>query len=806
MKDDPKEVIRHLERALEFELQKGCVNFRGHQLFSDFLRERLKALKDQLKTGHLRTPAEKNLWEKFHSLALRYPELNPPERKSFISELHDELKKLSAEPPQFSIQHLDRSSPIQYLKGVGPRLAERFENLEIRTVEDLLYHFPREYLDRQTLATISNLREDETATLSGKILSLEELRPRPSLRITKGLLSDGTGMLELVWYHNIKNPYVRAHSVMEQLEPGDTALFSGKVKRDPYSMGFQLHNPEFQLLSTDPNHAGTVEGPHWGRIVPIYPATENLKVKNIRSLIQKALDAALPSLTDPLPFDTLQKERLLELNPALMNIHFPKDFDLLKRAKERLVFDEFFYLHLGLSYRRSLHRQEEKGYILKSRSDLIPKIIKALPFKLTEAQEKACREIMADLGSPKPMMRLLQGDVGSGKTIVALLTLLAAVENGYQGAFMAPTEILAEQHYRKFLEYLKGFDVTVGYLSGSQPAKEKKILLEKLKSGEIDLIVGTHALFQKEVTFKELALIVVDEQHRFGVEQRGLLRSKGQSPEILNMTATPIPRTLAMTIHGDLDISVLNALPSGRKPIETLLFPGKERKRAYELLKSEIGKGRQAYVVYPLIEESEKLPLKAVTDGAEYLKNKVFPKYSIGLLHGQIPKPQRDEVMNRFREGKIQILVATTVIEVGVDVPNATVMIIENAERFGLAQLHQLRGRVGRGGEQSYCLLMEGHFSQLGRERLNVMTSSTDGFYIAEKDLELRGPGEFLGFKQSGIPEFRIANLVTDKDLFQRAREEAFRVMDHDPGLGDHPLLAKELKKRFKGFAQFLEG
>lgn len=799
MKELPKEALHHLEKGIEFELGKGCVNFRGHQLFSDFLSGKLKELKEQTKEN-LKTPGERNMWESVYSRSLRYPELSLPERNLLLTHLKKLLQQLE-KTEVLPIKQLDPESPIQYLKGVGPRLAERFEKLEIKTIEDLLYHFPREYLDRQTLTPINNLQEKETTTVSGKILSLEEIRPRPNLRITKGLLSDGTGMLELIWYHNIKNPYARSHGITEQLEQGDTAIFSGKIKRDPYSMGFQLHNPEFQVTSEESS-----ESAHWGRIVPIYPATENLKVRNIRTLIQKGLEGMLPSLADPLPSEARKEEGLMELSPALFNIHFPKDFDLLKKAKERLIFDEFFYLQLGLAYRRGLHRQEEKGYVLKPKTDLTQKVLKALPFKLTEAQEKACREIQLDLASQKPMMRLLQGDVGSGKTIVALLTLLVAMDNGYQGAFMAPTELLAEQHYRKFLEYLKDFSIQVGYLSGSQTAKEKKALLEGLKKGKTQLVVGTHALFQKEVAFKELALIVVDEQHRFGVEQRGLLRSKGKSPEILNMTATPIPRTLAMTLHGDLDISVLNALPSGRKPVETLVFNGKERKRAYEVLKQEMDKGRQAYVVYPLIEESEKLPLKAVTEGAEYLKNKVFPKYSIGLLHGQMPKAQRDQVMNRFRDGNIQILVATTVIEVGVDVPNATVMMIENGERFGLAQLHQLRGRVGRGGEQSYCLLMEGHFSQLGRERLNIMASSTDGFYIAEKDLELRGPGEFLGFKQSGIPEFKIANLITDKELFEKARKEAFALTEKDSRLNHYPLLLKELKKRFKGFASFLEG
>ncbi len=799
MKELPKEALHHLKKGIEFELGKGCINFRGHKLFSDFLSGKLKELKERA-IENLKTSGEKNLWESLYSQSLRYPELSLPERNLLLIHLKKLIQQLE-KAEVLPIQPLDPESPIQYLRGVGPRLAERFEKLEIRTVEDLLYHFPREYVDRQTLTPINNLREEETVTVSGKILSIEEIRPRPSLRITKGLLSDGTGMLELIWYHNIKNPYARTHGITEQLEQGDAAIFSGKIKRDPYSMGFQLHNPEFQVTSEESS-----ESAHWGRIVPIYPATENLKVRNIRTLIQKGLEGTLPSLADPLPSETRKGESMMELSPALFNIHFPRDFDLLKKAKERLIFDEFFYLQLGLAYRRGLHRQEEKGYVLKPQTDLTRKVLKALPFKLTGAQEKACREIQLDLASQKPMMRLLQGDVGSGKTIVALLTLLVAVDNGYQGAFMAPTEILAEQHYRKFLEYLEDFSIRVGYLSGSQTAKEKKALLEGLKNGKTQLVVGTHALFQKEVDFNELALIVVDEQHRFGVEQRGLLRSKGKSPEILNMTATPIPRTLAMTLHGDLDISVLNALPSGRKPIETLVFNGKERKKAYELLKSEIGKGRQVYVVYPLIEESEKLPLKAVTEGVEYLKNKIFPQYSIGLLHGQMQKAQRDQVMNRFREGKIQIMVATTVIEVGVDVPNATVMMIENSERFGLAQLHQLRGRVGRGGEQSYCLLMEGHFSQLGRERLNIMASSTDGFYIAEKDLELRGPGEFLGFKQSGLPEFKIANLITDKELFEKARKEAFALTERDPRLNDYPLLIKELKKRFKKFATFLEG
>jgi len=609
-------------------------------------------------------------------------------------------------------------------------------------------------------------------------------------------VGDGTGFVNASWFHAKANRYM-LERYKAQFPKNANIILSGTAKPDSFTGRMTIDKPQHQVISGD---FDSEEQPdslpkslHIGRIVPVYPLTDNLNAKVLRRAIYNAIETFSGQIDDILPDTIKQSLSLIDKQTAIRQIHFPDSNEYLEKARRRLIFEEFFMMQLRLALIRQQNKRTAGGLTLNIKEDgLVERFVASLPFELTNAQKNAYDEILADLNSPEPMQRLLQGDVGSGKTVVACMTLLAAVENSYQGALMAPTEILAEQHYRNFIRWLTPLGVSVGFFVGKHGAKLRREMLQNLKNGQTGIAIGTHALIQDGVEFNNLGAVVIDEQHRFGVRQRTELKNKGVNPEMLTMTATPIPRTLALAVHGDLDLTVIDELPKGRLPVKTALITSRERKKAFELIRKEINKGHQAYIVFPLIEESETLSAKAASQEAEKLQNTVFSDLSIGLVHGKLAPAEKDRVMEDFRDGKYEILVSTTVIEVGVDVPNATVMLIENAERFGLSQLHQLRGRVGRSDRQSYCVLATESSSPETRQRLEIMTHTNNGFIIAEKDLELRGPGEFTGTKQSGIPDLLLADLTKDVNLLETAREEAFKFVESN-SIKNYPLLEKRI-------------
>jgi ATP-dependent DNA helicase RecG len=567
---------------------------------------------------------------------------------------------------------------------------------------------------------------------------------------------------------------------------------SGLVKQSKY--GKTLQDPELEVL----DHGNSaIESLEVGRVVPIYPLTEGVGA----SLVRRAMIAALPAaqhLPEALPPGIRQQYQLPTITEAIPQIHFPPDGQALAQARRRLVFDEFFYLQLGLLQRRAQQKQEQTQVVLAPTGQLIDRFYDLLPFQFTHAQQRVVNDILTDLQQTSPMNRLVQGDVGSGKTVVAIVALLAAIQAGYQGALMAPTEVLAEQHYRKLVEWFSLLHLPVELLTGSTKAKKRREIHAQLQTGELPLLVGTHALIQEGVNFQQLGLVVIDEQHRFGVQQRAKLQEKGQNPHVLTMTATPIPRTLALTLHGDLEVSQIDELPPGRQGIKTTVLGGSDRPQAYDLMRREIAQGRQVYVVLPLVEESEKMDLKSAIAEYSHLQETVFPDFQVGLLHGRMTSAEKEGAIGQFRDRQTQILVSTTVVEVGVDVPNATVMLIEHADRFGLAQLHQLRGRVGRGSAQSFCLLMTSNRSETALQRLKVLEQSQDGFFISEMDLRFRGPGQVLGTRQTGLPDFALASLVADQAVLELAREAAEQVMIADASLAQWPGLKRELNDRYR--------
>jgi ATP-dependent DNA helicase RecG len=608
---------------------------------------------------------------------------------------------------------------------------------------------------------------------------------RPRLELLKVAVGDGTGIIYAVWFNQ---SYLR-----KSFPAGTVVILSGKVDR---FREIQLLNPTYEILTGDEDDLI-----HTGRLVPIYSLTEQLTQRSLRSLIKEALDKYAARLPEILPETIRKTHSLIDLSRALIHIHFPDGEEDNTVAHRRLIFDEFFFLQLGLALRKE-KKIQGKGIQHRVPGKLFEGLKEVLPFELTAAQERVIEQVRVDMEREVPMNRLLQGDVGSGKTIVATFALLTAVEGGFQAALMVPTEILAEQHFLNLQRWLLPRGIKVTLLIGSISSRMRKEALGDIASGESNIIVGTHALIQEEIKFSRLSLIVIDEQHRFGVRQRAALKGKGlETPDVLIMTATPIPRTLALTVYGDLDVSTIDELPPGRKPVVTYWVREKNRPGVYKFVEEEIKKGRQAYIVYPLIEKSEKLDVKAATEMAEHFQRNIFPHLRVGLLHGRMKGEVKEKIMKSFKQGKINILVSTTVIEVGIDIPNASLMVIEEAERFGLAQLHQMRGRVGRGDYQSYCLLMGSPASQEGRKRLQVMTETGDGFQIAEEDLELRGPGEFFGTRQSGMPELRLGNIVSDMKLMELARQEAFSLVNEDPHLQDpeHHLVRECLRERFKG-------
>ena len=662
-------------------------------------------------------------------------------------------------------QRLFLDTNISYLKGVGPVRAEAFRRIGVVTAGDLLYHIPHRYEDASTVAPISSLEPGMDGTVIGQVISKGIIPTRRGLRIFQAVLRDDTGMIEVSWPGQ---PFLD-----RTISKGDVLLVTGSVR---FFHGRQLQPREFINLGSDE------EGTASGRVLSVYPATEGLSFKVIRSIVDAHLDQLLPLVEEYLPPAVMAVADVPPIRDALRMVHRPSTLAEALRGRERLAFEELFFVHLLQQRARALAREERRGIHFENKRRLTTALKDSLPFQLTGAQTRATREIVADMCSERRMHRLLQGDVGSGKTIVALFAALLAIENGYQAAIMVPTELLAEQHFRTMRTLLASLGVEPVLLTGSLPARERKAIAQQLASEEPLLVIGTHALVQEATTFSRLGFAAVDEQHRFGVEQRKALGAKGEAPDVLLMSATPIPRSLALTLYGDLDLSVLDERPPGRQPIATALRPESARTRVLDFVDREVEKGRQAYVVYPVIEESEKTDLKAATTMYEELASGAFQNRRVALLHGRIPSDERDDVMRRFRDREIDVLVATTVIEVGIDVPNATVMLIEHPERFGLSQLHQLRGRVGRGGEASYCILL-GDVSPDVADRLRVFTGTEDGFAIARADLRLRGMGDLFGERQSGVPTFRVADPLRDEALVERARAAAGTLLEEDPEL-----------------------
>ncbi len=674
----------------------------------------------------------------------------------------------AAPPREKSAPDAGLDAAVTAVKGVGERLAETLAKLGLRTVGDLLQHYPRRYEDRARFARIAEVRDGETVTLAGKVTAVENRPTKTRLVLTKISLDDGSGVATLVWFNQW-----RMKQVFEKLL-GKRVVAYGAAKRGFASL--EMTQPEWEALEEGDDSLGV------GRIVPVYPATEGVSQGRLRKIIHAAVEGHAGGAPDVLPPALCARLGLPPAAEALRAIHFPDDMAALERARRRLVFQELFTMQLLLAGRRVAAR-ESPGIAFADTAGPVAELVAALPFTLTAAQRRVIDEIAADMASPQAMNRLLQGDVGSGKTAVAMAAMLIAVRGGCQAALMAPTEILAEQHLRSVRGTLEDLGVRVDLLTGSRPAREKEAVRDRVRSGETGVVVGTHALIQEGVSFRRLGLAVIDEQHRFGVLQRAALTDKGVRPDVLVMTATPIPRTLTLTVYGDLDVSVLDELPPGRKPVRTHCKKAGEKAAVYEGVRKLLREGRQAYVVCPLVEESEKLQARAATELAAHLAQHVFPEFAVGLLHGQMSGDEKDEVMRAFRDGRVQVLVATTVIEVGVDVPNAAVMVIEDADRFGMAQLHQLRGRVGRGQHASFCVLLADPKTEEGAARMRVLTETGDGFRIAEEDLRLRGPGEFYGTRQSGLPALRIADVLRDVDILREAREEAFALLESDPKL-----------------------
>ncbi|MCH5209556.1 MAG: ATP-dependent DNA helicase RecG [Oscillospiraceae bacterium] len=661
---------------------------------------------------------------------------------------------------------------IRYLKGVGEKRAELFSKKGINTVEDLLYYFPRSHEDRSEMKEIADCAEGETVCISVTVFSpVRDVRVRKNMLISTMVVSDQTGALNVVWYNN---RYVKG-----QFMTGDEYILYGKITKNRGKK--EIINPVYEKKG---NERFT------GKIVPLYPLTEGLTQKILQSSMELAIKEA-GRLEEYIPSDIRGKYNIAELNYAMKNVHFPEDFESYNIARERFVFEELLILQLALSG----HREENTALSGAVFEDIlcVRDFVKTLPFPLTNAQKRTLNEILSDCKSGKMMNRLVQGDVGSGKTAVAAAAIYTAVKNGHQAAMMAPTEILATQHKETLDEFFKGMGINVVLLTGSMKVREKRLAYDMISTGAADVVVGTHAIIQKEVEFHNLALVVADEQHRFGVEQRAKLAAKGANPHILIMSATPIPRTLALILYGDLDISVIDELPPGRKPVKTYAVGEKMRQRIFAFLEKHIRNGMQAYIVCPLIEETEKSDLQ----NAEMLSQKlqtIFPDFKIGLMHGKMRPKLKESIMDEFVSGDIKILVSTTVIEVGVNVPNANIMVIENAERFGLSQLHQLRGRVGRGNDQAYCILFAHGNNEVTKKRMETMCISNDGFYISEQDLMLRGPGDFFGTRQHGLPEMKIANLFEDRDILAVSQQAAKEILSEDPFLTSEKY--KGLKKR----------
>ncbi|MFM8270000.1 MAG: ATP-dependent DNA helicase RecG [Pseudomonadota bacterium] len=688
------------------------------------------------------------------------------------------------------------NSPIQFVKGVGPKLAKLLSKKGISTVEDALYFLPRDYEDRRRLTPLGSLRPGSFVVAFGKVSRVKPQRMGRKHRL-EVTLSDSTGEVTLFWFHAYP-------ALIEEFEGGSSFVVAGEVRLS--GRGLQIAHPEFEKV-TEVRNGKPVISINFGRIVPIYSETEGLHQKTLRKVMREALHTSLPHLQECLPEKILTDLELPSLRQSFTKVHFPDDLpdsDKPNEAIKRIVFEEFFILELGLGLIKQKHKRE-KAPVFKDEGKKLEALLKNLPFSLTEDQQEALKVTQQDLEKGFSMCRLIQGDVGAGKTVVTLGAAAIASGSGYQTAFMAPTEVLDQQHFRTAKALFEGTQIPVYLLTHSNEGKKEA--LEALEKQENSVVIGTHALFQESVSFKNLGLVIVDEQHRFGVEQRGLLLKKGaeEKPHLLMTTATPIPRTLALTLYGDLDLSIIRQKPKGRKPIRTRIIKDKDRPRLYQKISEVVEKGQQVYVIYPLVEESEKLDLKSATEMHKKLSQEVFPDLKIGLVHGRMKSEEKDEVLSQFKDKIFDVLISTTVIEVGIDVPNATLMVIEHPERLGLSQLHQLRGRVGRGSEESECILVADAYVT---ERLRIMTKTDDGFVIAEEDLRIRGPGEFLGTRQSGLPGFRVGNILRDADLLQRAKVEADRLLMDDPNLKkpQNGIIRQLVENRWKQKIERLRG
>ncbi|AFZ53556.1 ATP-dependent DNA helicase RecG [Cyanobacterium aponinum] len=806
-----------IEKALQVESEYGYKNIQGKLYrFSEFLC---------LTFGD--TPPVTNLlvafrWQETAKKFARYSHLTILEREDLINQtlnLIGEVKEMIVNKPYYhpvaeevkslavaevkppsntsvAPVTLKLDDPVTLLKAISLRQGELLKKLQIVTIRDLLFYYPRDHIDYGRQVNIKDLVAGETVTIVGKIKKCDCFSSPKNKKLTifSLIIIDRTGEVKISRFFagNFYSNRGWQEKMKRQFPRNAIVAASGLVKQNKY--GITLENPEFEVLNSQ---GGNINSLKIGRLLPVYPLTDGIPADVIRNGVMEAM-VALPQISDPLPVILKQQYGLMELQEAIARIHYPEDQDQLSHARRRLIFDEFFYLQLGFLQRRQEQKESRIAVSFTPNGRLIEEFNQILPFSLTNAQKRVIEEIIKDLQSPSPMNRLVQGDVGAGKTIVAVFAILTALQSGYQGALMAPTEVLAEQHYRKIVGWFNLLHLPVELLTGSTKTAKRRQIHGQLESGELPLLIGTHALIQDPVQFRNLGLVVIDEQHRFGVQQRAKLLSKGRSPHVLSMTATPIPRTLALTLHGDLDVSQIDELPPGRQPIQTTVLTGKQRPQAYELIKREVAQGRQAYVIFPLIEESEKLDVKAAIAEYEKFSEKIFPNFNVGLLHGRMSSADKDKALNAFRDNETQIIVSTTVIEVGVDVPNATVMLIENAERFGLSQLHQLRGRVGRGSHKSFCLLVTSSKTPDSIQRLNVLEQSQDGFFISEMDLRLRGPGEVLGSRQSGLPDFALASLVEDQEVLVLAREAAEKILLQDKYMQGENSLKDELQRRYQ--------
>ena len=675
---------------------------------------------------------------------------------------------------------MDLNKNVQFIKGVGEARAKLLNRLGIYELKDLITYYPRTYEDRSIPKKIEELVDGDEALIEVMpVTRVSEVRIRRNMTILKMNARDDTGVCQMTWFNQ---SYLKG-----MFKPGEYYKFYGKVSKKGNRV--EMNSPVYDKAEDTKNT---------GRIIPIYPTTFKLSQTTLRKIIENGLSEMNGKIDESLPEYLIDEYKLLDLNTAVKQIHFPDSFDDFNLARKRLVFEELLSMQLALLALKNQYSKDVKG-IAFDKDAKMSDVINKLPFSLTKAQLRVLEEIDSDMEREKPMNRLLQGDVGSGKTVVALIAAYKCVKSGYQAAIMAPTAILASQHLESFTEILKDTGIRCELLISGITKKKKEDILRRLEAGEIDILIGTHALLEENVVFKKLGLVVTDEQHRFGVRQRSIITQKGDNPDVLVMTATPIPRTLALILYGDLDISIIDELPPNRKKIETYAVTKGMDQRVNNFLKQQIDKGRQAYIVCPLVEENEEINAKSVMELAEHYKNEVFSDYRVEYLHGKMKPKEKDAIMEEFKNGNIDILISTTVIEVGVNVPNSNIMVVENAERFGLAQLHQLRGRVGRGEYQSYCILKYNGNSQVIRERMKVMTSTNDGFVISEKDLELRGTGEFFGTKQHGLPEFKIANLFEDIGILKAVQAIAIKIINDDPKLekDKNKLLKKVVDEKF---------